>query len=322
MVKEKISIGLDVGHRYINMAELAGDAQGFKLLDFASVGLDPRQGKEEKLRQLKKLAQEKGISALPVNIGVSGESVIVRYIDLPKMSREEVGQALKYEAQQYIPFKMEEVIFDYHILEPLDSGPADRMKVFLVAAKKQAITEFVELIQQAGFKPNLIDVNSFSLINCFQFNGPKMKEGDVFALVNLEFDLVNIDILQEQRPFFTRDISLLEDVLSLRQEAGEQRGLFETMRPLLTNLIREIRVSIDYYESEFEKRVSVIYLSGEGARVSELISFFSSQLEREVSLWNPLQNLLIDSTQIDTGALKETSSMLALACGLALRGVK
>lgn len=321
-MKEKVSIGLDVGHRHINMVELAGDAQGFKLLDFASVALDPGQGKEEKLRQLKKLAQEKGISALPVNIGVSGESVIVRYIDLPKMSKEEVGQALKYEAQQYIPFKMEEVIFDYHILTPLTSSPSDRMKVFLVAAKKQTIREFVELIQQAGLKPNLIDVNSFSLINCFQFNGPKTKEGDVFALINLEFDLVNIDILQEQIPFFTRDISLLEDVLSLRQQGGEQRGLFETMRPLLTNLIREIRVSIDYYESEFEKRVSVIYLSGEGARVSELISFFSSQLEREVSLWNPLQNLLVDSAQIDTGALKETSSMLALACGLALRGVK
>lgn len=321
-MKEKVSIGLDVGHRHINMVELAGDAQGFKLLDFASVGLDPRQGKEEKLRQLKKLAQEKGISALPVNIGVTGESVIVRYIDLPKMSKEEVGQALKYEAQQYIPFKMEEVIFDYHILTPLDLSPPDRMKVFLVAAKKQAITEFVELIQQAGLKPNLIDVNSFSLINSFQFNGPKTKEGDVFALVNLEFDLVNIDILHEQTPFFTRDISLLEDVLSLRQENEKEKGLFETMRPLLASLIREIRVSIDYYESEFEKRVSVIYLSGEGAKTSELISFFSSQLEREVSLWNPLQNLLIDSAQIDTGALKETSSMLALACGLALRGVK
>ncbi len=320
-MKGKVSIGLDVGHCHINMVELAGDAQGSKLLDFASVDLDPGQGKEEKLRQLKKLAQEKEITDLPVNIGVSGESVIVRYIDLPKMSKEEVGQALKYEAQQYIPFKMEEVIFDYHILKPLDSNPTDRMKVFLVAAKKQTITEFVELIQQAGLKPNLIDVNSFSLINCFQFNGPKTKD-DAFALVNLEFDLVNIDILQGQTPFFTRDISLLEDVLSLWQQGGGQRGLFETMRPLLTNLIREIRVSIDYYESEFEKRVSVIYLSGGGARVSELISFFSSQLEREVSLWNPLQNLLVDSAQIDTGALKETSSMLALACGLALRGVK
>ena len=154
-----------MGHRHINMVKLAGDAQGFKLLDFASVGLDPRQGKEEKLRQLKKLAQEKGISALPVNIGVTGESVIVRYIDLPKMSKEEVGQALKYEAQQYIPFKMEEVVFDYHILKPLDLSPTDRMKVFLVAAKKQTITEFVELIQQTGLKPNLIDVNSFSLID-------------------------------------------------------------------------------------------------------------------------------------------------------------
>ena len=217
-MKEKVSIGLDIGNRHLNMVKIANKSEGLVLLDFASVGLSPSQGKEEKLRQLEKIGQEKGIVDIPVNIGVSGESVIVRYINLPKMNKEELAQALKYEAQQYIPFKIEEVIFDYHILGP-STTDENRMKVLLVAAKKEMIMEFIELMQQVGLKPNLIDANAFSLINCFQMNGPEVKEDDVFALLNLGFDLVNIDILQGETPFFTRDISLLEDTLSLDRKS-------------------------------------------------------------------------------------------------------
>ena len=320
-MKEKAPLGLDVGNSRINMVSLASEAEGLQLVDFATVALDPRGGREEKVKQLGQFVQEKGIAGFPANIGVSGDSVIVRYIDLPKMSGLEVAQALKYEAQQYIPFKMEEVIFDYHILEPPNST-RNRMRVLLVAAKKKVIIESIKLIQQAGLKPSLIDVNSFSLINCFQINGPTIKEDAVFALLNLEVDLVSISILQGQLPYFTRDISLLEDILSLRQERGQERDFLGTIRPFLTNLIREIRLSIDYYESEFEKQVYIIYLSGEGAKVPELINFFNEQLGRQLSLWNPMQNIRLDSARIDSMALKGTSCMLALACGLALRGAK
>lgn len=318
-MNDKVSIGLDVGNRHINMVKLSNTTKRWQLTKFASVKINSNQGQQEKMRQLERLVQEQDISGSAVNIGVSGESIIVRYIELPKMNKGEITQALKFEAQQYIPFKIEEVIFDYHILEPPNSN-RNRMKILLVAAKKQVITEFIELMNQIGLKPNLIDINSFSLINCFQNSGPPVKKEDIFALINLEFDLVNIDILQGETPFFTRDISLLEDVLSMRQEEGKGKQIFEMARPLLENLIREIRVSIDYYESEFEKQVAVIYLSGEAAKVSELVVFFSEQLGREVKVWNPVQNLLVDSAQVDQNALKEVSPMLALACGLALRG--
>lgn len=318
-VSEKISVGLDIGNCRINMVKMASEPTGLRLLDFASISVNPRQSRRERLGQLIKIVQEKGVASFPVNVGVSGESVIVRYIELPKMKREEVGQALKYEAQQYIPFKMEQVIFDFHVLEPLPSD-RNKMKVLLVAVKRQAIMELVELIRGAGVKPRIVDVNSFSLINCFQKNGPGVGKDDVFALINLEFDLVNINILQGETPFFTRDISLLEDILSFRgqQESGE-KVLFEAMRPLLANLIREICISIDYFESEFEKQVYAIYLSGAGARIPELKDSFTSQLGREINLWNPVQNLLIDFNQTDTDTLKQTSCMLAMACGLALR---
>ena len=318
-MKEELSIGLDVGNSHINMVELArGAEEKIKLLGYSSVDLNPGRGKEEKLKQLEAVVEEKKIVGSTVNIAVAGESVIVRYIYLPRMRNEEVGKALRYEAQQYIPFRMEEVIFDYHILEPLNSK-RNKIRVLLVAAKKQAITESIEFIQEAGLKPNLIDVDSFCLINCFQLNGPRLKENAVFALVNLELDLVNINILEGEFPYFTRDISLAEEGLSLDPEKDKEEELFETMRPLLANLIREIRLSIDYYESEFEKQVGIIYLSGRGAGIPELTRFFSSQLGREVKRWDPLQNILVDSALVDIDTLKDASSRLALVCGLALR---
>jgi type IV pilus assembly protein PilM len=320
-MNKRISVGLDVGIRHLNMVKLKVNSQGWKMLNFASVALNPKLGEEERIRQIARLGTDKEIGGYPVNIGVSGESVIVRYINLPKMSSEEVRQSLTYEAQQYIPFKIEEVIFDYHILEPESEG-GERMKILLVAAKKKAIMEFIQLIQKAGLKPRLIDVNAFSLINCFQINGPKIKANDVFAIVNLEFNLVNINIFQGKVPFFTRDISAPENIFSFPQEIDREIDQFESMSSHLVNLSREIRLSIDYFESEFEKRVELIYLSGEGAKDKQVTNFFASQLDREIKLWNPVQNLIIDSTQVDVELLEKTSCMLALACGLALRGVK
>ena len=210
------------------------------------------------------------------------------------------------------------MVFDYHILTS-SVAENDRIKVLLVAAKKEAIIELVELIRQAHLEPGLIDVNSFSLINCFQLNGPRRKEGDVFALLNLEFDLANISILQGETPFFSRDIPLPEDVLSSHQGAGGEGDFLTTVRPLLRGLIREIRLSFDYFESEFAKQVSVVYFSGEGARGTELLAFFNTQLDKQVVRWDPLQRVAVDFARIDTKALLEVSSMLAPACGLALR---
>jgi len=314
---EGSSIGLDVGNCHINMVKLIRDSESLTLADYASLGLDPAQGQAHVVEQLRKLVSEKEISDSSINIGVSGDSVIVRYLDLPKMEKKELDQALRYEAQQYIPFKMEEVLFDYHLIEGLDQTK-DKIKVLLVAAKKEVVMDFVQLLGEIGLKAHLIDVNSFALINCFQANGP--KEEDVVALVNLGFSLVNINILQGEMPFFTRDISLSSDIIALYHNKMQQpEQPIEEIKPLLTNLIREIQLSIDYFESEFEKQVNKIYVSGEGARSAGLINLFNMQLDKEVLSWNTLQGLSIDSTKVNVDELNKVSPMLALACGLALR---
>ncbi|MFH1244907.1 MAG: pilus assembly protein PilM [Candidatus Omnitrophota bacterium] len=316
-MKKKGSIGLDIGTRHINIIKLSATTPGVELLDVACISSNPRQEKTEKIKELKAIVQEKGIASFPVNIGICGESVVVRYITLPKMNTKEIGEALKFEAQQYIPFKVEEVIFDYYVLGPAETD-SNKIRLVLVAAKKETINELIDLLQQAGLTPNIIDLNSFALMNCFQFNNPEVNKESVTAIVNLNLDLLSINILQGASLYFTRDVYLSEATsLIARQQSAEG----ENLQLVLENIIREIRLSFDYYESEFEKHINTTFFSGEGIRIPSLMDMLKSKLGKEIVSWNPLQKLIINSTQFNTTELQEKSAVLAIACGLALREI-
>lgn len=317
-MKKKGSIGLDIGTRHINIIKLAVGAQGVELLDFACISSNPRQEKTEKIKELKAIVQEKDIAAFPVNIGICGESVVVRYITLPKMNKKEIGEALKFEAQQYIPFKIEEVIFDYYVLGPAETD-SNKIRLVLVAAKKETITELIDLLQQAGLTPNIIDLDSFALINCFQFNNPAVNKESITAIVNLNLDLLSINILQGSSLYFTRDIYLSEETSFLTHQQSSES---ENPQLVLENIIREIRLSFDYYESEFEKHINTTFLSGEGIRILSLMDMLTNKLGKEIVSWNPLQNLIINPGQFNTSELQEKSPILAIACGLALREIR
>lgn len=312
---KKISIGLDIGTRHINIIKLAAGAQGIELLDFALITSDPRQGKIEKIKELKTIAREKEIAALPVTIGIYGESVVVRYITLPKMNKKEIGEALKFEAQQYIPFKIEEVVFDYYILGPCATD-SNKIRLVLVAAKRETLNELIDLLQQAGLTPGIIDLTSFALINCFQFNNPGLNKESSSAVVNLNLDLLSINILQGGSLYFTRDIYMSEETPLLPPQQNTEN---DHLQLVLENIIREIRLSFDYYESEFEKQINTTFFSGEGIRIPSLMEMLNSKLGKEIVVWNPLQKLIIAPGQVDTTELQNKSSMLAIACGLALR---
>lgn len=312
---KKISIGLDIGTRHINIIKLAAGAQGIELLDVASISSNPLQGKTEKIKQLKTIAREKEIAALPATIGIHGESVVVRYITLPKMNKKEIGEALKFEAQQYIPFKIEEVVFDYYILGPCETD-SNKIRLVLVAAKRETLNELLDLLQQAGLTPVIIDLTSFALINCFLFNNPGLNKESSSAVVNLNLDLLSINILQGGSLYFTRDIYMSEETPLLPPQQTTENA---PLQLVLENIIREIRLSFDYYESEFEKQINTTFFSGEGMRIPTLMEMLNSKLGKEIVAWNPLQKLIIAPGQVEPTELQNKSSMLAIACGLALR---
>jgi len=329
--KSTPKVGLNIGSSSVRVARLV-DKDWVK--ELVSFGIEPIKKDHERadlIEAVKKVMQDAGITAKRVNTSISGQSVIVRYIELPKMTKEELAGAIRFEAEKYIPFKIADVILDHQVL---DEPRAGKMKVLLVAAKAELIQDHIKVIEGAGLTPALIDYDSFTIINSFQMNNPDATNQTV-ALLNIGSRLTNISILNEGVSYFTRDVKIAGDDitkaiverLSLEYHAAEElkhnpgqreTEISETIRPVLENFLSEIRLSFDYYESQFEKGIDKVYLSGGSARLRGLTEFLKEGLRLEIEVWDPTRSLEV-GTDADRTRLAEVAPSLAVCIGLALR---
>lgn len=266
-----------------------------------------------------------------VNISVEGPAVIIRHIELPKMKEDELKKAIKFEAEKYIPYGVKDVVLDCQILRELKNG----MAVLLVAVKKDFINNRIKLVQKAGLRPWVVDVDSFALINAFSLNYPQ-KKGTI-ALLNVGASMTHVNILKDGTLSFTRNnalggneiTKLISERLNIKKEEAEtlkrkpadkKDELFEISSTVFKELTNEIKSSFDYYESQYEEGVSEIYISGGVAQCEEFKNFLSQNLEINIQSWDPLKNINI-SSKFSKEQLKGMSYFLPVAIGLALRKI-
>lgn len=311
VMKKRASAGLDIGDSSIKFVELISTPQGWELANFGIAQINGK-GKDAIIESIRKVLRDTSSTIHRVNVAVFGESVIVRYIDLPKMTKEELRSAIKYEAEQYLPLKLDEVNFDFY---PLEDMPGNKIKVLLVAAKKELINEHIEIIKGAGLFSGVIDVDSFCLINCFEMNGPKILDEDTAALLHIGHGVTSVNILKGKLPYFTREIYIGTSHITEdgAKEIGEEPSL------ALGNLLSEIRLCFDHYENQTERSVGAIYLSGGGSTLKGLSQVIHTQLGVESKVWDPLTNIKVDPNKFDVAKLKEVGPILPVGIGLALR---
>ena len=327
--KEKISAGLDIGTSCVKLVRLKFLKESVELVDFA---IEPSQ--IDLVPVLKKLTEGKKISK--ANISVSGMPAIIRYVPFLKMKPEELKQALKFEAQKHIPFSVSDVNLDAHTLK--DGLPDNKMLVLVAAVKKEFVNQRLKIMESAGLRARLIDVDSLALINCFNFNyGDEIKANKkTVGLLNIGTVLSNLNIMDAEAPLLSRDIHFagnhfsqkIQDAMGIDFKAAEQfknaapsdqlDKLERAVEPVVANLAREIRLSFDYYESQNASSVSKIFLSGGASRMVGLKDSLASLLGIEVDYWDPLQKIIIPET-IDAQQMRPVLSQLAVAVGLALR---
>jgi type IV pilus assembly protein PilM len=209
--KSRSIVGLDIGSSSVKAVELAVKPKGIELLHFGVAKLPPEaivQGAFLNAGAITEAIREAidagGIKTKNVATAVSGHSVIVKKISLPTMTREELEESIRWEAEQYIPFDINEVNLDFQIIE--GGNQEGQMDVLLVAAKKDLIDDYVHVITDAGLRPVVIDVAAFAVENAFEGNYDARSD-EVVALVNVGSQTVNINILAKGAPAFTRDIS-------------------------------------------------------------------------------------------------------------------
>lgn len=330
MGKKRLQTGLDVGSSSVKFVQLFGGHDNPSLVGFDIVKIAEGSGNTF-AGALKKMAGR--LSVKEVNISISGPSVIVRYVELPRMSEDELKSSMKFEAEKYIPFPINEVILDSQIIEQLGHG---KMRVLLAAAKKSTITGRISLVESAGLSVRMIDCDSFALANAFLLNFHDINEANNSALLNIGDKLTTIDILKGRLAYFTRELEIggrnfvkaISEQLSLDAKAAsdllEQPGerfeeLMTIVRPVVTHMIDEIKLSLSYYENQTGLSVNNIYLSGGLFGFKGLTDILKEGLGAECQLWDPFKRVKIEK-DVPQEKLDKVKHQLHVALGLAMRG--
>ncbi|MDO8489662.1 MAG: type IV pilus assembly protein PilM [Candidatus Omnitrophota bacterium] len=326
--KDKFSVGLDIGTQSIKCVKLKiGN-------DIELVSFDLEEGQLDSTDVLKKIKHAQDVDL--VNISFCGSSTVIRYVNFMRMNKTELRQALKFEAQKYIPFSLNEVYIDAEILK--NDLPDNKMLVLIAAIKKELVQQRFRSLENAVLRPNIIDIDSLALVNSFNFNYPKVDvpEDKSICLLNIGASISNVNILDNGIPRLSRDIHFggsnftkkFMDIFEVDFKAAEEQKISPAqdkadkvraaVEGVLTNLASEIRTSFDYYESQNTSSVVRIFLSGGGGKISGLNEMLSICLGIPVESWDPFKQIKI-SDEIDVQKLNNLSAQFNIAVGLALR---
>jgi type IV pilus assembly protein PilM len=345
--KSKPVVGLDIGSSAVKAVELKQSGKAFKV---TAVGIEPIPPDSivdgaiidgtAVADAIKRLFENKAFKSKEVAASLSGNAVIVKKISLPVMTESELSESIYWEAEQYIPFDIQDVNLDYQILDP-GTGPDSKgtMDVLLVAAKKEKIADYTGVIAQAGKTPVVVDVDAFALQNAFEMNYGNDPEA-VVVLLNAGASAININIIQGDQSVFTRDISMggnayteaVQKELNLPFDTAEaaKKGetvegvTFEEVLPVLhamtENVLLEIQKTFDFFKaSASSDKIDKVLLSGGASRVDGFQKALEERFATVIEPFNPFQKILFDPGKLGLQDPEGVQTAAAVAVGLALR---
>ena len=342
--KKEGILGLDIGSHLVNVVELHQGEEEFELSNLGVAQLFQATEDSGKLQYSKlvvetiqSLLNSTGIEIREVAIAMSSREVIVKRIEMDRMSEDEVRQVIKWEAEQHIPFNIDDVYIDFHIFN--SGGEGDQMDVLLVAGKKMNVESRVDLALASGLEPIVVDVDAFALQNAFELNYPEAL-GEVVCLLNIGRDMTVISLVRERVPLFIRDIPFgnkvfvdkLRKGLAISTEDAESyiMGILpegvqgEEIQPLISSGAEDLIVGMTRTFSYLktvggEEKPKRVYLSGGGARVPGLVDVLEERLSVPLEIANPLRRLQVREDLLEGESFEEISPLLMQAVGLGLR---
>jgi type IV pilus assembly protein PilM len=347
--KSKSVVGLDIGSSAVKAVELKPAGKGFKVVAFGTEPVPPDSIVDGAIidgaavtEAIRKVFENKAFKTKEVAASLSGNAVIVKKISLPVMTEAELAESIYWEAEQYIPFDIQDVNLDYQILDP-GTGPDSKgtMDVLLVAAKKEKIADYTGVITQAGRTPVVVDIDAFALQNAYEVNYGIEPES-VVVLLNAGASAININILTGDQSTFTRDVSIggnayteaVQKELNLPFDSAEQlkRGqsvegvTFEDVQPVLhamtENVLLEIQKTFDFFKaSATSDRIDRIVVSGGASRVDGFIQALQEHFGAGVEMFDPFKKIGFDPQKLGITDAEGVSPAAAVAVGLALRKV-
>jgi type IV pilus assembly protein PilM len=348
-------ITLNLGSQMIGLAEFRVAPGGLVLLDYRlrEMPLDPETGQrrdahlalEQGVGLLREMMQEMQISRRPVNYSLPAQSVFTRFVKLPPLMQERLDKIIAFEAQQNVPFPLDEVVWDYQLV---GGGLEEQIQVVVVAIKVDLLEQINPVVEQAGLQTSIVDVAPMALYNAFRYSYPDV--GDCSLLLDIGARTTNILFIEAGR-IFLRSIPLGGTTITsaIAREFNESFAAAETRkkrdgfvglggayaepadpdvgrvskitRSTMTRLHAELMRSITHYRAQQQgSRPSRIFLCGGGAGMPYMREFFQEKFQVPIEFFNPLQHVTVaDSAPMQDVA--RSAHLLGELVGLALRSV-
>jgi len=340
-------VGIDIGAHSVKVAQLKETGKIYQLVAFGESPIHPEAVVDGAIMDagaivnaIQNILAEQSIKGSQVATAVSGSSVIVKKIPVPEMDEEELAESIQWEAEQYIPFDIEEVNIAFQTINrPEVSGKAE-MDVLLVAAKKEKLSELQNIIAQVGLDTAIVEVDAFSLQNCFEVNYETV-EGTI-ALIDIGAQSMSINIIENGISSLIRYIQIggnnytdaIQRDFNLKYEdadlvkKGKQlpnvnpKAVSNILRQISSDLVSDIQRSFDFYRSSSSnEKIDKIYVSGGCAKIKGLVPFMSNKLQVPVEMMNPFKNIEVAERVFNIEELQDKAPQAAIATGLALRKV-
>ena len=337
MLKQRKSIvGLDIGTSSIKAVELTREKYDHVITGYAQIDVHDDASRQEAIAELMAAAR---FRTKRVATAVSGKNVVFRYITMPPVSDDKLVQAVRLDADKYIPFDVDDVELGAQRLDVVPGdGDLDEMQVLLIAAKKAVVEDHGRMLTELGLEPISVGVDGFALGNAWELGdlaNPGLQEpGRTVALVDIGAVKTSINILRDNITCFAREVPIgghdLTNAIArrvgvepgqaedLKRDPGDQLAVVqEAIAQTLEDLGNEVNLSFDFFENQFDGEVQEVWLTGGSSLLPMLEESFEKIFEKRTKTWNPIEGLKVKADNVDVEALNQLSPQLAVAVGLA-----
>jgi len=339
-------IGLDIGSSCVRALQLSRQGAGYRIEHFAIEPLREGAVVEKAVQDVEAISnainravRNSGSRSKYCAIAVSGPAVFTKTISLPaNLAEADVESQVQIEANQYVPYALDEVSLDFDVLGP-STRNKDLVDILLAASKSENIESRQDALEAAGLRAKVVDVEAFAIANAFELirERDNLSKNEAVGLFDIGFDVTTLLVLRGGRVIYTRDHpfgghQLLEETMRRFEMTADQASFFErgeegpqdfdseVLEPFQLNVVHQISRALQFFASSNEySPISTIYLSGGSASLKGLASMVQQELGLTTRVADPVSGMDLASS-VAVSALKRNAPNLMVAMGLALRG--
>ncbi|MCF6211544.1 Type IV pilus biogenesis protein PilM [hydrothermal vent metagenome] len=339
-------IGLDISSTSVKLLELSRQGGGYRVEAYAAEPLPPNSVVEKNITDVeavgeavRRAVKRSGSRTRNAAVAVAGSAVITKIITMPAtLSGEEIESQIELEADQYIPYSLEEVNLDFEILGPSENNP-DTLDVLLAASRSENVDSRVAAVELGGLNAKIVDIEAYALENAFPLIASQIPGGTddkTIAIVDIGATMTTLSVLHDEKIIYTRDqvfggkqlteeiqrrygLSYEEAGMAKRQGGLPDNYVPEVLDPFKDAMAQQVSRSLQFFFSSSQHNaVSHIVLAGGSASIPGVDELIEERIGTSTSIANPFTNMALAS-RIKAQALSNDAPSLMITCGLALR---